>query len=53
MQRLEISGAVRDIYIYMSLGGKGLIRDLLHPMNLTGQVPYTGILPDQSCIPSF
>jgi hypothetical protein len=25
MQRLEVSDAVRHIYIYMSLGGKGLI----------------------------
>jgi hypothetical protein len=25
MQRLEVSGAVRHIYIYMTLGGKGLI----------------------------
>jgi hypothetical protein len=26
MQRLEVSGAVRHIYIYMSLGVKGLIK---------------------------
>jgi hypothetical protein len=25
MQRLEVSGAVQHIYIYMSSGGKGLI----------------------------
>jgi hypothetical protein len=25
MQRLEVSGAVRHTYMYISLGGKGLI----------------------------
>jgi hypothetical protein len=33
MPRLEVNGAVRHIYIYMSLGGKGL--------NLTRNVRLT------------
>jgi hypothetical protein len=32
MQRLEVSGAVRHIYIYISLGGKGLSLGVAIPL---------------------
>jgi hypothetical protein len=34
MQRLEVSGEVRHIYIYISLGGKGLRWAVMSSVNL-------------------